>query len=102
MELQRAYPQIRALGARLVAVSTNSVSTSTSLAHHLRLTFPILSDASGALGSAFGIFTPSMDMEAHAVFVIGPHGTVRWYKISHRAMHVSIASVLHALHALHP
>lgn len=105
MELQKDLPSISALGARVVAVSTDPLDVSTSLAQQMQLGFPILSDPSGSFGSAFGVFDlpGGMNMgpvDRHSFFIIGPHGHVRWQRLSLNAMHVPMSDVLAALKAV--
>ena len=102
MELQNDLPKIEALNASVVAVSVDPIDTSKSLAQQMHLGFPILEDTNHQLGSALGDFrVPSgMDMgpvDNHAIFIVGPDGTITWKDQEPSAMHVSDASVLAAL-----
>lgn len=102
MELQGALSRIQQVGGRVVAVSTDPLSTSKSVASQLGLGFPILEDSGHELGSAFGIFRlPSgMDMgpvDSHSIFVLDAAGRVRWKSLAPDTMHVSVDAVLRAL-----
>lgn len=88
----------------MVAVSTDPLPTSRSLAIQLNLGFPILEDPDHRLGSAFDIFRlPSgMDMgpvDNHSIFVIGPAGLVAWRQLAPDTMHVPIDQVVAAVKA---
>ncbi len=101
MELRNDARQIHALGADIVAVSTDPVAESESLANYMGLRFPILSDPAGRLGRAFGIYDlPEMSMgpvDRHSIFILSPTGRVIWKQVSLEQMHVSMTAVLSAL-----
>lgn len=102
MELQNDLATITGLNAAVVAVSVDPIDQSTSLSEQLRLGFPILVDTNHQSGSALGDFrVPSgMDMgpvDNHAIFIIGPDGTVVWKKLAPDSMHVPDSDVIAAL-----
>lgn len=53
--LQSALPEIEELGASLVAISPQTTANSRRSVRQNHLTFPILSDAKGRIGEAFGL-----------------------------------------------
>jgi peroxiredoxin len=53
--LQAALPEFEALGARLVAISPQVPANSRKSVRQNQLSFPILSDAKGEVGAAFGL-----------------------------------------------
>lgn len=62
-EWQRLLPQLRELGATLVAISPQTPDNSLSTAEKNELAFPVLSDSSLAAAKAFGIaFTMSPEL----------------------------------------
>ncbi len=62
-EWQRLLPQLRELGATLVAISPQTPDNSLSTAEKNELAFPVLSDSSLAAAKAFGIdFTMSSEL----------------------------------------
>ena len=70
--------------ARVVGVSVDDVTTLKYWAESLDLTFPLLSNITGFLGSAFGV-APSTEIEGYPVFsrrtvVIDKNGIVRYIK----------------------
>ena len=100
--LNQAYPQIRALGATVVAVSVDSLATSEGLAKQLHLRFPVLQDTGHLLGSAFGVFNLSGGMsmgpvDRHSIFVLNPNGTVHWEQLSLVSMSIPVSSVISAV-----
>ncbi len=102
VELQDNLATIRSDGGEVLAASTDTVAVSTSLAQQLSLGFPILFDAGGRLGSAFGVFglTGGMNMGAvdrHSIFVLNRQGNVSWKRLSLNQMHVPVAVILSAL-----
>ena len=104
MELQGQLAAIQAAGGQVVGVSTDPVSTSSSLAAQLHLGFPILEDRDHVLGSAFGVFRlPSgMDMGAvdgHSIFVVNATGDVAWKQLAPDSMHVPVDQVVAAVKA---
>lgn len=102
MELQKDLPTIQGLNATVLAASVDPVATSQSVGQHLHLDFPILQDTDHQLGSALGDFRVAggMDMgpvDNHAIFVIGPQGTVVWKQLAPDTMHVPDAAVIAVL-----
>ncbi len=100
--LDQAYPQIRALGGTLVAVSVDLLATSRGLASQLHLRFPVLQDTGHLLGSAFGVFNLSGGMsmgpvDRHSIFVLNPNGTVHWEQLSLVSMSIPVSSVISAV-----
>lgn len=89
-------------GAKIVAVTTDDLGTSESVARQLRLDYPILTDRIDGLGAAFGVFQSSGHMgstDEHSMFVIDSAGIVRWRQIS-PSMHVPMGDVQAALEAV--
>lgn len=102
VELQTDLATIHSLNAGVVAVSVDPIEQSRSLARQLHLGFPIVEDRNHHLGSAFGDFRVpgEMDMgpvDNHAIFIVGPQGTIVWKKLAPETMHVSDSDVITAL-----
>jgi peroxiredoxin len=78
VELQEEfYPQIRAAGAELLAISTDDLDGARQMAEHAGATFPVLADADHAVASAYGVFDLLGDgVAAPAVFILAPDGTL--------------------------
>ncbi len=99
VELQQQRNQLASEGAKVVAVSTDSLQVSSSVTQQLGLNYPILVDRPGGLGAAFGVFQSGGHMgstDEHSMFVIDAGGVVRWKQIS-PSMHVAMADVLEAV-----
>jgi len=102
VELQNDLPSIERSNAAVIGVSVDAIETSKSLAQQLHLGFPLIEDTNHQLGSAMVDFRVpgGMDMgpvDSHAIFVVGPDGTVIWKDQEPSAMHVPDAAVLAAL-----
>jgi len=95
---------IESAGSRVVAVSSDSLQSSESLASQLQLAFPILEDRDHLLGSAFDVYRlpGGMDMgpvDSHSIFVINRSGQIAWKQLAPDTMHVSIEEVIAAVNA---
>jgi peroxiredoxin len=102
VELQNQLPAIKAQGGEVLAVSTDELPTSRSMASQLRLGYPILEDRDHALGSAFGVFRlpGGMDMgpvDSHSIFVVDTSGKVAWRQLAPDTMHVPVDQVVDAV-----
>ncbi len=63
---QQLYPEVRARGALLIAISPQLVRQNDFAVQHHNLTFPILTDTSAALAAQFGIaYTVPAHLQAH-------------------------------------
>ena len=87
-----------------MAVSTDPLATSKSLASQLHLGFPIIEDRDHRLGSAFDIVNlPSgMNMgpvDNHSIFVLDANGRVAWRQLAADTMHVPVDQVVAAVKA---
>jgi peroxiredoxin Q/BCP len=102
IELQQSLPQIKKLGAQVVAATVDPIGMSTSLASQLKLGFPIVQDTDHRLGSAMNAYRlPSgMDMgpvDSHSIFILDPRGRIVWKELAPQTMHVSVDHILTAL-----
>ena len=119
--LQQALPDIRALGATLVAISPQTPDNSLTLAEKHGLAFPVLSDAGNAVARRFGlVFTVpeslravydklGIDIAAHngdgsfelpvpGTYVVGRDGTIAFaYANVDYTRRVATAEILEAL-----
>jgi peroxiredoxin len=63
---QQLYPEVRARGALLVAISPQLVRQNDFAVQHHHLTFPILTDPGATLAAQFGVaYTVPPDIQAH-------------------------------------
>lgn len=102
MELQQNEPQLKASGAQVIAVTTDRIQLSESVARRLGLDYPILADEPGGLGTSFGVYRPTGHMgatDAHSIFVLDRTGRVRWSQLS-PSMHVAMSEVKTAVDAI--
>jgi peroxiredoxin len=89
----------------VIAVSTDPLLTSKSLASQLQLGYPILEDRDHALGSQFDVYRlpmGGMDMgpvDSHSIFVVDANGRVAWKRLAPDTMHVSVDEVVNAVRA---
>ena len=93
-EYARVHPEIRALGADVVALSVDSPARSAALRAQLALPFPILSDSAREAVRAWDLYNAKErgGIAIPAVFVIGPDRRVRWRSIDRTAQRVSAAA----------
>lgn len=101
MELERTAPAIRAMGAELVAASTDPIPVSIGLAKRLHLSYPLLRDEGRLLGLAFGDVGGGAAgmVDRDAVYVLDADGRVRWSHIISDEIPVKGSTVLAALRA---
>jgi peroxiredoxin Q/BCP len=88
-QLRDAYAEVSDLGVEVFGVSRDTVDEQAAFAKHHRLSYPMLSDTSGNLHSAFGIsrwahpFAIISNGRSRSTFVIGPEGKIEaaWYGV---------------------
>lgn len=70
--------QIHALGAEVVGISVDTVSSHAEFAQKHRLAFPLLADSQGAVAEAYGVLFDLGVLQAakRATFIIDPQGVV--------------------------
>ncbi|MFS0729665.1 peroxiredoxin [Curtobacterium sp. 1P10AnD] len=68
------------LGAVVWGISPQALDSHEVFARGSSLTFPLLSDPSGAVVRSYGVRAPGIGLR-RSVFVIGPDGIVRWRHI---------------------
>ncbi|WJY00189.1 peroxiredoxin [Curtobacterium sp. 458] len=68
------------LGAVVWGISPQALDSHEAFARGSSLTFPLLSDPSGAVVRSYGVRAPGIGLR-RSVFVIGPDGIVRWRHI---------------------
>lgn len=68
------------LGAVVWGISPQALDSHEAFARDSSLTFPLLSDPSGAVVRSYGVRAPGIGLR-RSVFVIGPDGIVRWRHI---------------------
>jgi len=77
VELQAAYPAIRAEGAQLLAISGDSEADARRMADHAEASFPILYDENAAVTTAYGLYDLLGDgVSAPATLVLNRDGSM--------------------------
>lgn len=82
-EFRDDYHQIKALGAELMGVSLDDVSSHKAFAEKYHLPFPLLADTGHVVARAYGVFKSigPLKFATRQSFIIGPDGRVaRHYK----------------------
>ncbi|GAC1534379.1 MAG: peroxiredoxin [Polyangiales bacterium] len=69
-------PDLAALGADVVGISTDDLSTACEFAAELKVTFPLLSDVGGAVARAWGVRWTILGLARRVTFVVGRDGKV--------------------------
>lgn len=82
MELQRALPALRGLGATVLGASTDTGPATRRLAARLHLAFPLLSDAHHRLGLAFHDFevNPVAAIDSDEIVLLDGAGRIAWQR----------------------
>jgi thioredoxin-dependent peroxiredoxin len=83
------------LGAVVWGISPQALDSHESFARDSSLTFPLLSDPSGAVVGAYGLRAPGIGLR-RSVFVIGPDGIVRWRHVGLVGLRFPKASTIRA------
>jgi peroxiredoxin len=98
-EYAELYPDLRAAGANMVAVSVDAPEKSESVRRDLRLPFPILSDSQRRVVQEWGIYNPDEKggIAKPAVFILAPGRMVRFVSVDQVASRVPAAEILRRL-----
>jgi peroxiredoxin len=102
LDIQAALPALEPYDANVLAVTTDPIDVSTSVASQLALSYPIVEDVDHALGSAMGTFVSSGHMGAvdqHSVVVLAPDGSYSWRSQNGNSMYVSPGDIVAAVEA---
>lgn len=67
---------IRSLGAELVGVSVDTVQRQCEFARAENIRFALIGDESKAIGRAWGVLWPVLDIDRRVTFIIDPNGVV--------------------------
>jgi peroxiredoxin len=96
-------PDFADLGARLLAISGDSIYSHLAFAKARNFHFPLLSDYQprGEVGRRYGVFEEEAGMNHRALFVLDSAGIIRWSHCSpHRSIVPGADGILAALEAL--
>jgi len=94
------YETFAAAGAEIVGVSSDSIESHQRFAGKLRLPFPLLSDAGGAVRKLFGVEKTLGLIPGRATFVIDGDGVVRHVFASQLEATKHVDEALSALEAM--
>jgi len=101
------YPAFREMGAEVLAVSLDSVTTHQEWQEKelSRLVpggalFPMVSDPGGDIGSLYGVYDAQNHVDLRAHFLIDPDGIVQIVEIVAAAVGRNVAEILRQLRAL--
>lgn len=95
------YPRIRKLGADAIAISTDSVY-SHKVFHETspnasRVQYPLLSDRTGNIAKAYGVYNYEAGAAFRASFIIDPTGKIRYYSVYPREVARSVPEIVRTL-----
>jgi peroxiredoxin (alkyl hydroperoxide reductase subunit C) len=95
-------PDIEALGAKLLAISCDSVFSHRAFAERMNLRMPLLSDfhPKGEASRRYGVYSDRYGVCARALFVIDGAGVVFWTEVVPGDVNPGAAGVLDALERL--
>jgi len=101
------YPAFQELGAEILAVSVDSVSThqewqERELSRMVKggARYPMISDPEGKIGSLFGVYDAKTGLDLRSHFLIDPQGIVQAMEIVAAPIGRNISEVLRQLRAL--
>jgi alkyl hydroperoxide reductase subunit AhpC len=101
------YPAFRDLGAEVLTVSVDSVSThkewnERELSRMVEggALYPMISDQAGKIGSLFGVFDAKTGLDRRSHFLIDPQGVIQAMEILAAPVGRNVAEILRQLRAL--
>jgi peroxiredoxin len=100
--LQRYLPDLRRLGAALVAVSVDGAWSHLAFARAHGLAYPLLADAEpkGRVARAYGVYHDGAGTSARALFVLDAAGVIRWREVAPPRVDPGADGILTALEHL--
>ena len=95
-------PDLEAMGARLLAISCDSVWSHVAYAQQLNLHMPLLSDfhPKGEVSRRYGVYRDDAGTSARALFVVDAAGIIAWSHVAPPDVNPGAAGVLEALERL--
>lgn len=70
------YPELTAMGAEVVGVSTDTLETQCEFARRQEVSFPLLADPDRRISAAYGVLWPLLSRARRVTFIISETGTV--------------------------
>ncbi len=95
-------PELDWVGAKLVAVSADTIWSHAAFARAHQLPFPLLSDSSprGGVAYAYGVYAPKTTLPTRALFVVDASGLIVWSGAFPEALDPGVDGILSALESL--
>lgn len=78
------YPDLKALGAEVIGVSTDTLATQCDFAQRQEVSFPLLADPDRRISTAYGVLWPLFPRARRVTFVIGETGKIElvlWHEV---------------------
>lgn len=95
------YPCLKELCATAVAISTDSVYAHKvfheTSPHASQVQYPLLSDRSGAIARAYGVWGAETGAAFRASFIIDPEGRIRYYSVYPREVARNVKEIVRTL-----
>jgi peroxiredoxin len=87
----------------MIGISVDGIFCHKAYAQNRKLKFPLLADfqPKGAVARAYGVYRENDGYSERAIFVIDPHGIIRWSYLSPIDVNPGADGILAALEALH-
>lgn len=93
--MQESYDQIKAAGAELIVISSDSEAEAQRTVNGEGLLFPVLADADRAVIEAYNVLDPWNNRIARpASFVVRADGTIVWKSLDNKGVRVPTAQIL--------
>lgn len=71
------YPELKALGAEVMGVSTDDSRTQCDFAAENNVSFPLIGDRGATISRAYGVLWPLIGVDRRVTFVLDEDGVVR-------------------------
>jgi peroxiredoxin (alkyl hydroperoxide reductase subunit C) len=101
------HPAFQELGAEILVVSTDTINSHSEWQEKVlsRMVpggakFPLISDASGAIGSLYGVYNSEFVTEMRSHFIIDPDGIIQSLEMLAASVGRNVAEILRQLRAL--
>lgn len=76
LRFQGSYPELKALGAEVVGISTDDLETQCDFAGQHEVTFPLLGDKDRAISRAYDVVGRVLPLDRRVTYVIDPEGAI--------------------------
>lgn len=79
------YPDLKALGAEVIGISTDTLATQCDFAEREEVSFPLLADPERRISTAYGVLWPLVPRARRVTFVIGETGSIElvsWHELN--------------------